>query len=180
MKEQRKKTTATITPQPTGMETKKQVDEDEKDEEENDEEHQIPDTLERQIGKLMGEGGNTHEITMEKGKGWGEIQNPELDNRPRSRPRSRQGQKRLRPADEQNSNEETHTPDTLERQIEKPQDNDGDKENIPWEIKLKRREMEKHRKKTTAPTNPATNRDGNDRDKWVEERMMKNTTSQTL
>ena len=77
-------------------------------------------------------------------KAKGEIRNPELDNRPRrqprSRPRSRQGQKRLRSAEEQNNNRETCTPDKLEMQIEdKLQDNDGDSENTPWGIKLKKK-----------------------------------------
>ena len=92
------------------------------DEEESDEEHHNPDTLERQLEEFMGEIENAPLITMGKEEGKRKerrgIQDPELDNRPRSRPLSRHGRERLRPADEQNRNKETHTPDMIERQEE--------------------------------------------------------------
>ena len=53
----------------------------------------------------------------------------------------------------------------IERQAGKLQDNDVDEENTPEGKTLKRKGNEKHRKKMTATTTPATNRDGNDRDK---------------
>ena len=85
------------------------------DGEENDEEHHIPDTLERKLEKFTDARENTHETTM--GEERGEIQDPELDNRPRSR-QERERRERPRPSDEQSNSEETHTPDTIERQTE--------------------------------------------------------------
>ena len=58
------------------------------------------------------------------GKEREETQDPATN----SRKQSQQGRKRPRSAIKQNNNEETHIPDTLERQIEKFLDEDDDKE----------------------------------------------------
>ena len=84
----------------------------------------------------MDKGEDTPGITMGEEKE--EIQYPE-DPALGSRSRSRQGRKRLRPAEEQNNNEETHTLDTLERQIEKLLDDDKDEENAHMGNKTKER-----------------------------------------
>ena len=74
MKKQRKKTTATITPRNQQKWKQQKQVEEEKDEEENDEERHIPDTLERQLEKLMDERENTPEITMGGQKKEGESE----------------------------------------------------------------------------------------------------------
>ena len=67
MKNNRRRRLQSLPPQPTELETTKQVEETEKDEE-----HHIPDTLEKQLEKLMGEGEKTpreHKRQRERKRG---------------------------------------------------------------------------------------------------------------